>query len=97
MPPMLNSPPRLYLSASGQDRPFVDGLCARLRSRGLSVCEGGDLNGPATRDERQRDIDTIPLCRKAIFPSSQIRPGFHQGRRIAERIIADFNHYKRAL
>ena len=42
---MLNSPPQLYLSASGQDRPFADGLCARLRSRGLAVREGGDLSG----------------------------------------------------
>lgn len=55
---MLNNPPRLYLSASGQDRPFVDGLCARLRSRGLAVYEGGDLGETATRDERQREIDT---------------------------------------
>ncbi|HEY1388206.1 MAG TPA: toll/interleukin-1 receptor domain-containing protein [Ktedonobacterales bacterium] len=54
---MLSSPPQLYLSASGQDRPFVDALCERLRARGLMVREGGDLSGPAARDERQRAMD----------------------------------------
>ncbi len=53
---MLNSPPRLYLSATDRDRPLADGLRERLRSRGLAVYEGGELGGPAPRDERQRDI-----------------------------------------
>jgi TIR domain len=65
---MLNSPPRLYLSASGQDRPFVDSLCARLCSRGLAVYEGGALSEAATRDERQRDIDT---CQAALIVISR--------------------------
>ncbi|HEU4785041.1 MAG TPA: toll/interleukin-1 receptor domain-containing protein [Ktedonobacterales bacterium] len=67
---MLNSPPRLYLSASGQDRPFVDSLCARLRSRGLAVREGGDLGETATRDERQREIDTCQAVLVVISRAS---------------------------
>jgi hypothetical protein len=67
---MLNSPPQLYLSATGQDRPFVDSLCERMRSRGLAVYEGGDLNGPATRDERQREIDTCQAVLVVISRAS---------------------------
>src|SRR5690348_10530828 len=70
MPPMLNSPPQLYLSASGQDRPFVDGLCARLRSRGLAVRESGDLSGQVTPDERQRDIDASHVVLVVISRAS---------------------------
>src|SRR5689334_6948216 len=70
MPPMMNSPPQLYLSASGQDRPFADALCVRLRSRGLAIREGGDLSGPAARDERQRDIDACQVVLVVISHAS---------------------------
>ncbi|HEX5158440.1 MAG TPA: toll/interleukin-1 receptor domain-containing protein [Ktedonobacterales bacterium] len=67
---MLNSPPQLYLSASGQDRPFADALCARLRSRGLVVREGGDLSVSATRDKRERDIDACQVVLIVISRAS---------------------------
>lgn len=67
---MLNSPPQLYLSASGQDRPFADGLRERLRSRGLAIREGGDLSGPATRDERQHDIDACQVVLVVVSRAS---------------------------
>ncbi len=67
---MLNSPPQLYLSASGQDRPFVDSLCERLRLRGLAIHEGGDLSGPATRDQRQRDIDACQVVLVVVSRAS---------------------------
>jgi TIR domain len=79
---MLNSPPQLYLSASGQDRPFADGLCARLRSRGLAVYERGDLSEASTRDERQRDIDA---CQVVLIVISRV------GMRSAE-VTADYQY-----
>lgn len=79
---MLNSPPQLYLSASGQDLPFVDSLCARLRSRGLAVYEGGDLSGPAARDERQRAMDACQVTLVVISRASM---------RSAE-VTADYQH-----
>src|SRR6185312_12450083 len=70
MPPMLNSPPRVYLSATNQDHTFADGLRERLRSRGLALHEGGELGGPTTHDERQRDIDTCQVVLVVVSRAS---------------------------
>lgn len=88
---MLNSPPQLSISASGQDRPFVDGLCERLRSRGLAVYAGGDLSEAATRDERQRDIGAcqavLVVISRASMRSAEVAEDYHYALAHAQQVF----------
>lgn len=58
---MPNDPPQIYLCAASRDRPFVENLSQRLRSRGLGVYEGGELGEPASPEQRQRAMEDSRL------------------------------------
>jgi hypothetical protein len=89
---MLNSPPpQLYLCASAEDQAFVDGLYERLRSRGLAVYLGGELNVRATRDERERDVNKCQLflvvISRASIHSAEVAADYHVALAHSHRVI----------
>lgn len=70
--------PLIFISAAVADRPFLDGLSARLQLRGLYLTAGGELNPAVPPTEMGRAISQCTVCFVVVSAAGMASPTVRQ-------------------